>query len=283
MEQLRGKQAVVIGGGSGIGRGIALGFAEAGMDVVVADIEMPSAEAVAAEVAERGVRSRARPVDATDPTSLARLAAAAVKDHGAVHVLSNNVGVVIDRPLAECTDRDWLWGIEFNLLSIIRGVAAFLPHLRAHREEAHVVNTASMAGVLAIPAGPNMPAHLGIYTTTKHAIVAYCEMLRGELAPERIGVSVLCPGMVKSNLAATTARNRPERFGGPLPVPGPPRPEMEAIMMPAEQIGPRVTAAIRANRLHVFTHPDARPAVEARQARMLDDFAFAATPKGRAG
>lgn len=281
MRDLKGRQAVVIGGGSGVGRGISLGFAEAGLDVVVADIERASADAVAQEVCERGVRGLAAVVDGTDPDSLAELARTAVSAHGRVHVLSNNVGVMIDRPLAECTDRDWAWGIEFNLMSIVRGVAAFLPHLRAAGGEAHIVNTASLAGVLALPPGPTMPVHLGIYTTTKHAIVAYSEMLRGELAPEGIGVSVLCPGMVKSNLANTSARNRPERFGGPMKEPGAAPPEVEPMMMPQETVGPIVVAAIRENRLHVFTHPEARPAVEARQAAMLDDFAFAASERGR--
>lgn len=281
MKDLKGKQAVVIGGGSGIGRGIALGLADAGADVVVADIEPKSAEAVAAEVESRGVRALAHGVDGTDPESLAGLAEAATREHGATHILSNNVGVVIDKPLTECSDRDWAWGIEFNFMSIVRGTAAFLPHLRAAGGDSHIVNTASMAGVLAIPSGPMMPAHLGIYTATKHAIVAYSEMLRGELAPDGIGVSVLCPGMVKSNLGNTTARNRPDRYGGPMKEPGPARPEIEAMMMPQEQVGPIVVAAIRANRLHIFTHPEARTAVEARQAAMLDDFTFASSAEGR--
>lgn len=281
MKELRGKQAVVIGGGSGIGRGICLGLAEAGADVVVADIESDAANAVADEIAARGVRSLARRVDGTDADALAELARVASNQHGGIHILSNNVGVVIDKPLAECTDRDWAWGIEFNLMSIVRGVTAFLPHLRAHGDSAHIVNTASMAGILAIPAGPMMPAHLGIYTATKHAIVAYCEMLRGEIASEGIGVSVLCPGMVRSNLANTTARNRPERFGGPMAGPGAPPPEIASMMMPQEQVGPIVVAAIRANRLHILTHPEALPAVEARHAALLDDFSFAATDEGR--
>lgn len=281
MENVKGKQSVVIGGGSGVGRGIALGLADAGADVVVADIEQASAERVAAEISERGVRAIARRVDGTDPEALATLAEESARAHGAVHILSNNVGIVIDKALTQCTDRDWAWGIEFNLLSIVRSVTAFLPHLRATDGPAHIVNTASMAGVLAIPPGPTMPAHLGIYTATKHAIVAYCEMLRGELAADGIGVSVLCPGMVKSNLGNTTARNRPERFGGPMAEPGPPAPEIDAMMMPQEEVGPIVVAAIRANRLHIFTHPETRPAVEARQAALLEDFDFAARPEGR--
>jgi short-subunit dehydrogenase len=126
-----------------------------------------------------------------------------------------------------------------------------------------------------------MPAHLGIYTATKHAVVAFSEMLRGELEPERIGVSVLCPGLVRSNLGATSARNRPARFGGAMTEPTPPAPEIAAMMMPEEQVGPVVVDAVRANRLHVFTHPEARPMVEARQQRMLDDFAFAAKARER--
>ena len=89
--------------------------------------------------------------------------------------------------------------------------------------------------------------------------------------------------MVQSNLGHTTARNRPERFGGPLPEPGPTRPEIAAMMMPQEKVGPIVVAAVRANRLHIFTHPEARPVVEAQQAAMLEDFSFAATTEGRGG
>lgn len=280
--ELDGKKAVVIGGGSGIGRGIALGFARVGVDVLVADIDSTSAEDVAREVEDLGARARSARVDATDPRALENLAATAIRELGAVDVLSNNVGVVIDKPLTECTDEDWSWGIEFNLLSIVRSTQAFLPSLRG-RETAHVVNTASLAGVLALPHSSTLPVHLGIYTATKHAVVAYSEMLRGELAPERIGVSVLCPGMVKSNLSRTTARNRPERFGGPLPDPGPTSSEVDAMMMPAEQVGPVVVAGVRANRFHILTHPETLPMVEARQQGLRDDFAFAATEAGKTG
>lgn len=275
--ELEGGTAVVIGGGSGIGRGIALGLANNRMNVLVADIDAASAERVAEELRVTGVSAEAHEVDGTNPASLATLAEAASSAMGRVDVLSNNVGVVIDKPLTECTDDDWAWGIEFNLLSIIRGVQAFLPHLRRNEHGGHIVNTASLAGVLALPTSPTLPVHLGIYTATKHAIVAYSEMLRGELAAERIGVSVLCPGMVRSNLSRTTARHRPERYGGPLPDPGPTAPQVDSMMMPAEEVGPIVASAIRANRLHIFTHPEARPMVEARQQAMLDDFSFASS------
>jgi short-subunit dehydrogenase len=107
-------------------------------------------------------------------------------------------------------------------------------------------------------------------------VLGYSETLRSELAAEQIGVSVLCPGMVVSRLAQTSARHRPERHGGPLEVPGKMPAQLAALAMKPEQLGPLVVRAIRANRLHIFTHPERRKQVEARQQRVLDDFEFAA-------
>jgi len=115
----------------------------------------------------------------------------------------------------------------------------------------------------------------GLYTVMKHAIVGYGEMLRHELAPEGIGVSVLCPGLVESNLGATSARNRPERFGGAFDDPSRGG-GMPPGAMPNEAVGPIVVRAIRANRAYILTHPETRPLVEMRQRALLDDYAFAA-------
>jgi len=269
MEDLTDRVAVVIGGGSGIGRGIALGLAAAGMRVVVADIDAASAEAVRDEVAAAGGRATAAPVDGTDRQSLGRLADDTVAEHGAVHVLSANVGVVADRPLTAASEADWAWIIEFNLLSAVRAVDVFLPRLRASAP-AHVVITASLAALLAPPSVAGI--HLGLYTATKHALLGYAESLRGELAGEGIGVSLLCPGMVQSNLAATSARHRPARHGGPLPPP-PAREPLPTSLAP-EAVGPMVVRGIRSNRLHILTHPQSRGLVDARHAALVDDFAF---------
>lgn len=275
MRVIRDRVAVVIGGGSGIGRGIALGLADAGARVVVADIEYEAAQRVAGELAGRGATALAAQVDATERDSLASLASTAVRELGAVHVLSNNVGILVDRRLDEAGERDWGWVIELNLMSIVRGVQVFLPALRAHGEEAHIVNTASMAAVLA--QGPrSVPVHLGLYTATKHAVLGYTEILRDELAEEGIGVSVLCPGTVQSNLAATSARHRPERYGGPFALPAAAAGRAPAGVMTPEEVGPLVVQAIVANRFHIFTHPERRKQVEERQQRMLEDFDFAA-------
>jgi NAD(P)-dependent dehydrogenase (short-subunit alcohol dehydrogenase family) len=270
MEDLTGRVAVVIGGGSGIGRGIALGLATEGMRVVVADIDAASAEGVRDEIAGAGGTATSSQVDGTDRQSLGHLARGTVAEHGAVHVLSTNVGVVADLPVASASEADWAWIIEFNLMSAVRAVDVFLPHLRASGGPAHIVITASLAALLAPPSVSGL--HLGLYTATKHALLGYAESLRGELAAEGIGVSLLCPGMVRSNLAATSARHRPARHGGPLPPP--PSREPPATMMAPEAVGPVVVRGIRANRLHILTHPSSRGLVEARHDALVDDFAF---------
>jgi NAD(P)-dependent dehydrogenase (short-subunit alcohol dehydrogenase family) len=275
MREIEGRTAVVIGGGSGIGRGVALGLADAGARLVVADIELDAAEAVAKEVAARGARALALEVDGTSRESLAALAERAARELGPLHILSNNVGVMLDRPLERASEGDWAWVIELNLLSIVRAVDVFLPYLRVAPGEKQIVNTASMAAVLA-QTRPEVPASLGLYTATKHAVLGYSETLRGELAAEQIGVSVLCPGLVASRLAQTSARHRPARHGGPLEAPGEMPPQLAALAMQPEQLGPLVVRAIRANRLHIFTHPERRGQVEARVQRLLDDFDFAA-------
>jgi NAD(P)-dependent dehydrogenase (short-subunit alcohol dehydrogenase family) len=270
VEELTGRTAVVIGGGSGIGRGTALGLGAEGMRVVVADIERASADAVADEIARGGGNASAAQVDGTDRAALDALADRVVAEHGAANLLSTNVGVVADHPLDAGTEQDWAWVIEFNLLSAVRAVNAFLPHMRAGREPGHIVITASLAALMAVP-GNVGGLHLGVYTATKHALLGYGETLRGELAADGIGVSVLCPGTVRSNLVATSARNRPARHGGPLPEP---TAAQDGPWMPPEAVGPVVVRGIKANRLHILTHPEARPVIEARHAALIDDFRF---------
>jgi NAD(P)-dependent dehydrogenase (short-subunit alcohol dehydrogenase family) len=269
--ELDGRTAVVVGGGSGIGHGIALGLAGRGMRVVVSDIDVESATAAAAEITANGGTAIARHADATDVDSLTALADAAVAEFGAIHVLVNTVGVILDRALDLATEQEWAWFFDFNIMASVRNVNVFLPHLRAAGEPTHIVVTSSMAGLLAL--GPELVmVKNGLYTTSKHAMIGYADMLRQELAPEGIGVSVLCPGLVEGNLNVTSARNRPSRFGGPLPTPE--RHGMPSSAMPNESVGPIVAAAVEHNRFYIFTHPENVELVEARHQEVLDDFAF---------
>jgi NAD(P)-dependent dehydrogenase (short-subunit alcohol dehydrogenase family) len=268
MDPLAERTGVVIGGGSGIGRGIALALADEGMHLVIADIERDAALAVAEEVRKKNVRALAVAVDATQPDSLERLAEEAYQEFGAVHLLSNNAGVVPTLGvLEERSDDEWLWVMSVNLHGIVRSVQAFLPRMKAQAGEAHIQNTASMAGITV-----SAVHGIGIYTASKHACVGYSLSLRNELADAGIGVSVLCPGMVVSNLAATSARNRPGQYGGPLREPGATDPKLLAKMMSAEECGTIVVRGIRENRAYIITHPESLPLVEAHHRQLLADY-----------
>jgi NAD(P)-dependent dehydrogenase (short-subunit alcohol dehydrogenase family) len=281
METLAGRGAVCVGGGSGVGRGIARGLAAAGARVLVADIEEANAARVRDEIVAAGGTGAAAGVDATDPDALADLARTATGTLGAVHVLVHTVGVIADTPLAAATEAEWGWFLELHLLSAVRTVNAFLPELRRHPGDAHIVVTASMAGLLALPPADTGGVNTGLYSVAKHALVGYGEMLRGELADEGIGVSVLCPGRVSSNLAATSARNRPDRFGGAFA--GPPDGSEPPGAMPNEAVGPIVVRGILGDRAYILTHPEARPMVERRQQALLADFAYFAEASGPTG
>ena len=277
MDDLKGRVAVVTGGGSGIGRGLALALAAEGMLVAVADIQRANAEAVAAEIEGRGGRGFGSEVDVTSVASLAAAADETLARAGGVNLLCANAGVLARiGPLAKHTIDDWEYTLSVNVLGIVKTVAAFLPALRRSAPDAHIVTTASLGGLLS-----DVRAPIGAYVASKYACVGYSEMLRAELEGEGIGVSVLCPGVVASNLMETSAENRPGAFGeqatpqlaaaGGASAPSPP-----PKAMAAEDVGPIVIRAIRANRFHVLTHPRARPLVQARFQAMLADFEFAA-------
>lgn len=276
MDDLSGRVAAVTGGGSGIGRGVSLGLAAAGMTVAVADVQEANARAVAAEIEAAGGRAFAIGVDVTSVESLAAAARQIVARAGDVNLLCANAGVLARvAPLAQHTIADWEYTLSVNVLGIVKTVNAFLPSLRKRAPDAHIVTTASLGGLVS-----EVRAPIGAYIASKYACVGYSEMLRAELAPEGIGVSVLCPGVVASNLMGTSAENRPEAYGRePAPAPaaagGASAPPPPVRVMPAEDVGPIVIRAIRANRFHVLTHPKTRPLVEERFRAMLEDFDFA--------
>lgn len=272
MKDLAGRTAVVTGGGSGIGRGICLALASRDMNVVVADIEADAAEAVAQELVGKGSRAIGHEVDVTSESSLGALRNAAFEAFGTVQVLSNNAGVIVPmEPLAEKTTADWEYVFSVNVFGIVKSVQAFLPHL-VEQGEGHIVNTASMAGLVALPTLP-----IGIYTASKYACVGYTEMLRGELAGTGVSASVLCPGMVASNLTATSARNRPGAYGGPEKTAPPETPsDLAAQMMSPETCGEIVARGIESDLLHILTHPESRGMVEARFEGLRSDYEAAA-------
>jgi len=277
MDDLTGRVAVVTGGGSGIGRGLSLGLAAEGMTVAVADVRAASARSVVAEVESVGGRAFAVGVDVTSAPSLAAAAEEIVGRAGGVNLLCANAGVLARiGPLDAHTALDWEYTLSVNVLGVVKTVDAFLPALRASAPDAHILTTASLGGLVT-----EVRAPIGAYTASKYACVGYSEMLRAELAGHGIGVSVLCPGVVASNLMGTSAENRPDAFGeqaAPQLTPergGDDAARLAGFAMAAEDVAPIVVRAIRANRLHVITHPQTRRLVEDRFRALLEDFDFA--------
>src|SRR5499426_1668527 len=209
METLKGKTAVVTGGGSGIGRALSLAFAGEGANVVVADIDEVGMAETAAGIRKAGTKALTVKTDVTKLASVQALAERAWAEMGRVHILCNNAGVAIHGGLESATHRDWEWVLGVNLWGVIHGVEAFVPRMIAQKEPGHIVNTGSMAGLIASQG-------LGVYNTSKYAVVGLSETLQKDLRPYGIGVSVLCPLGVDTRIRDSD-RNRP----GPLRNDGP--------------------------------------------------------------
>ena len=198
LPDLRGKVAVVTGGASGIGKGIATQFVAEGMRVIIADIEQDALDKTAAQIGAVGV-----PVDVSDLGSVQALARAAQELYGTVHVVCNNAGIGPMAAIKDLTMDDWHWMLGVNLYGVIHGVHTFLPVLRANPDGGHIVNTASMAGLSTAP-------FMSVYDVTKHGVVALSESMYKEFEATGtpIRVSVVCPGLINTSIMRSS-RNRP--------------------------------------------------------------------------
>jgi NAD(P)-dependent dehydrogenase (short-subunit alcohol dehydrogenase family) len=251
MQDLEGRVAFITGGGSGVGLGMAKAFVAAGMKVAVADVRADHLEAATAEL---GGAVHAIRLDVTDRDAFARAADETERVLGKVHVLCNNAGINLFNDIADATYQDWDWVLGVNLGGVVNGVVTFVPRIKAHGEGGHVVNTASMA---AFVAGPGA----GIYTTAKFAVHGLSDALRWSLLPYGIGVSMVCPGLVKSKIYESDLIRPAELSTDMTPaddefmriLPG-----LHEAGMEPEEIGEKVLLAIRENRFYVFTHPEHR-------------------------
>jgi NAD(P)-dependent dehydrogenase (short-subunit alcohol dehydrogenase family) len=201
LTSLKDRIAVVTGGASGIGRALALLFAREGAHVVVADLDEAGMAETVAGVVQAGRRGLAVKTDVSHLADVQALADRAFAELGAVHVVCNNAGVALWGGLESVSHQDWEWAMGVNLWGVIHGVEAFVPRMVAQKQPGHVVNTASMAGLIASQG-------LGVYNTTKYAVVGLAETLQKDLRGHDIGVSVLCPMGVNTRIRQSE-RNRP--------------------------------------------------------------------------
>ena len=265
MDSLRDRVAVVTGGGSGIGRALVDVFVREGAKVVVADVDPGAADETAAAVRARGGTALAVPTDVSELSQVQALADRAFAEFGAVDVLCNNAGVALWGGLEQASHRDWQWVLGVNLWGVIHGIEAFVPRMiasgrRGHAggRRGHVVNTASMAGLLATRG-------LGIYNTSKYAVVGLSETLVKDLAPHGIGVSVLCPLGVATRIRASE-RNRPAHLRNTAE-PTPPV-ALDGTTLAPEAVAEMVLSAIYDNRLYVITHPESLEPIRKRFQRI---------------
>src|SRR5713101_5072488 len=210
MRELAGKTAFVTGGASGIGFALGAAFAQAGMKVMLADIETAALAEAVEGLHDFGPNVGCVACDVADPTSVERAAKASYQAFGNVHVVCNNAGVAAAGGIDNISLDNWRWVLDVNLMGVLHGIRTFLPHIRAHGEGGHVVNTASMAGM-------NSGLGFSPYTATKFAVVAMSEGLSAQLKPHGIGVSVLCPSYVRTGIGES-GRNRPVRYGRTQPL-----------------------------------------------------------------
>ncbi len=260
LTSLKDRTAVVTGGASGIGRALALLFAREGANVVVADLDEAGMAETVAGVSQAGRRALAVKTDVSRLADVHALADRAFGEFGAVHVVCNNAGVALWGGLESVTHKDWEWAMGVNLWGVIHGVEAFVPRMVAGKQPGHVVNTASMAGLIASQG-------LGIYNTTKYAVVGLSETLQKDLRGYDIGVSVLCPMGVNTQIRKSD-RNRPAALRNEAAEGEGRAVELIGRYLPPEHVAERVLRAIYANRLYVITHEEGLTPLKRRFERM---------------
>jgi len=274
MKDLAGKTAVVTGAASGIGLGIATAFAQAGVKVMLCDIE----EAALAKAVEELKRTNADVdgvrADVSIKAELKAAADATIARYGKVHILVNNAGVGGNGPYGAWTDKDWDWTIGVNLMAVVWGIEIFGPLIEQHDEGGHIVSTASIAGLIQVSCDSNP------YNVTKYGVVALSEGLRFELAPRGIGVSVLCPGFIRTQIM-DSRRNLPPRFGPAIDDMSVHERYREEVRMLKDRIahgidpsyvGELVREGVEKNWPYIFTDLEFEPLIDARFAAIKQGF-----------
>jgi NAD(P)-dependent dehydrogenase (short-subunit alcohol dehydrogenase family) len=262
MDAFRDRVAVITGGASGIGAAMARAFAARGAKLVLADIDRPALAEMEAGLRRDGADVIGVPTDVTARDQLEALAEATVSRFGAVHIVCNNAGIATFGEIATAPREDWDYTMAIDFWGVVYGIQAFLPRLLSQGQGGHIVNTASMAGLVGMQ-------WLGIYCAAKFAVVGVSEALHRELKPRGIGVSVLCPMIVATRINENSERLRPSSLK-PSTAPPPPLPQgaMQGSVKDPAEVAQRVVRAIERNQLYVLTHEEQREILRRRAARL---------------
>ena len=278
MEHLTDKVAVITGGASGIGFATARRLASQGVRLVLADIEESALDRAATELAATGGGVEGVVCDVGDLKAVQHLADTAFEKMGAVHIVFHNAGVAVGGPIAEMQHSDWEWTLRVNLWGPVHGVEVFTPRMIAQGQGGHMLFTASFAGLV-----PNVG--LGPYCVSKYGVVALAEVLRRELRAHDIGVSVLCPMRVATNIGHSE-RNRPGELGGPEASPpvldqGEDNQNLAGRVLDVEDVAAQVVDAIVANRLYILPHEESRTPIRRRFERIDQTFEVQQSTDGK--
>jgi NAD(P)-dependent dehydrogenase (short-subunit alcohol dehydrogenase family) len=272
MKELAGKTAFITGAASGIGLGVATSLAQAGVKVMMCDIEKAALETAVAGLKRTNADVDSVVADVSLKSELQAAADATLARFGHVHIVHNNAGVTGGGAYGAWTDAGWNWTIAVNLMAVIWGTEIFAPLIERHGQGGHIVNTASIAGLISGTAIP--------YNITKYGVVALSEGLRFDLAPRGIGVSVLCPGFIRTNIIDST-RNLPKRFEGAVLATAEQSPDVALLGDVRDRIaggidplyvGELVREGIEGDWPYIFTDNEFEPFIEARFAAIKDGF-----------
>lgn len=267
MRELNGKTAVITGAGSGFGRELAAVCAGEGMRLVLADIDADGLDGTVERL--DGAEAECVTCNVARAEDVERLADIADERFGGTHLLFNNAGVAVAGPAWTATLDDWKWMLDVNVMGVVHGIRSFVPRMLDRGGPAHVVNTASVAGLLSVPGS-------SVYCVTKHSVVTLSECLYHDLraAGAEIGVSLLCPAYVNTGIAESD-RNRPPELGETNPQAA----EYEARVrkavrsgrISAAEVAEMTVAAVKDDRFYILTHPRIKGAVEARMHDILEE------------
>ena len=254
-DRFDGAVAVITGGASGIGFAMAEAFAARGARLVLADIDEPALDAAEAALSGRADVMTSI-TDVTDAEAVEQLAVEVFERHGQVNILCNNAGVAAYGPLAESSLEEWQWLMDINVWGVVHGVRSFVPRMLESGQQGHVVNTASMSGLVGM-------LNLGMYCASKFAVVGMSEALARELRSTPIGVTILCPMVVDTKINEHSMERRPRGEGDAFPVG-----DLAGGIMAPDVVAERVVEAIEAQHLYILTHPEQGPILARRAGRL---------------